>query len=93
MACKAAWHKRLKRRFVLRKKKRLLRIRRRTHDPVSEESTWEPPSPDCWEKSWKTPWKDPKGQTWELLSLQQDFFNRVHKVWVKLPPEWPEDAS
>ena len=68
MACKAAWHKRLKRRFVLKKKKRLLRIRRRTHDPVSEESAWEPPSPDCWVKSWITCWKDPKGQTWELLS-------------------------
>jgi len=41
----------------------------------------------------KNRWKDPKGQTWELLSLQQDCFNRVHEVWVKLPPEWPEDAS
>ena len=43
--------------------------RRHTHDPVSEESTWEPPSPNFWEKSWKARWQDPKSQTWELLSL------------------------
>ena len=67
--------------------------KRHTHVPVSEESAWEPPSPNFWKKLWKTRWKDPKGQTWELLSLQQDCFNRVHEVWVKLPPEWPEDAS
>ena len=41
----------------------------------------------------ENPLERPIGQTWELLSLQQDCFNRVHNVWVKLPPEWPEDAS
>ena len=59
MACKAAWHKTLKRRSVLKKKKRLLKKRRHTHDPVSEESTWEPPSPNLLEEVMENPLERP----------------------------------